>query len=151
MRNLFLILLFKCVGAPSCLSFVNSAGVRVVCFNIRTGDVVSIFTPDDSHFSMTCAALEAGCRVMVAKPLVLTLAEHHKSVELAREKNRLLLVEVHKRFDPIYADKWNFKTAKSASSPQHDLIDGNHGYNNESSLRSKSSLRKQGSILVFTR
>lgn len=104
MRNLFLILLFKCVGAPSCLSFVNSAGVRVVCFNIRTGDVVSIFTPDDSHFSMTCAALEAGCHVMVAKPLVLTLEEHHKLVELAREKNRLLLVEVHKRFDPIYAD-----------------------------------------------
>ena len=69
-----------------------------------SGDIVSVFTPDDTHFAMTKAALEHGCHVMVAKPLVLDFTQHQILATLANEKNRLLLVEVHKRFDPIYAD-----------------------------------------------
>ena len=68
------------------------------------GDLVSVFTPDDTHFEMTKAALEKGCHVMVAKPLVLDFQQHQLLSDLAKSKNRLLLVEVHKRFDPIYAD-----------------------------------------------
>ena len=68
------------------------------------GDVCSVFTPDDTHYDIILAALEAGLHVMATKPMVKTLAQHQALVEKAREKNVLLQIEVHKRFDPIYND-----------------------------------------------
>ena len=41
---------------------------------------------------------------MATKPMVKTLREHQLLVEKAKEKNVLLQIEVHKRFDPIYND-----------------------------------------------
>ena len=41
---------------------------------------------------------------MATKPVVKTLKEHQILVEKAKEKNVLLQMEVHKRFDPIYND-----------------------------------------------
>ena len=41
---------------------------------------------------------------MATKPMVKTLKEHQLLVEKAKEKNVLLQIEVHKRFDPIYND-----------------------------------------------
>ena len=70
----------------------------------RPGDVCSVFTPDDTHFEIILAALERGLHVMATKPMVKTLAQHQQLVEKAREKNVLLQIEVHKRFDPIYND-----------------------------------------------
>ena len=64
-----------------------------VCFSYL-GDLVSVFTPDDTHFEMTKEALERGCHVMVAKPLVLEFEQHKVLADLAMKKNRLLLVEV---------------------------------------------------------
>merc|ERR1719273_2210538 len=86
----------------------------------RPGDVCSVFTPDDTHFEIILAALERGLYVMATKPMVKTLAQHQQLVEKAREKNVLLQIEVHKRFDPIYNDarmriqklgKFNFFTS----------------------------------------
>jgi len=86
----------------------------------RPGDVCSVFTPDDTHFEIILAALERGLHVMATKPMVKTLAQHQQLVEKAREKNVLLQIEVHKRFDPIYNDarmriqklgKFNFFTS----------------------------------------
>ena len=50
------------------------------------------------------AALDRGLHVMATKPMVKTLKEHQLLVEKAKEKNVLLQIEVHKRFDPIYND-----------------------------------------------
>ncbi|MCH9812827.1 MAG: Gfo/Idh/MocA family oxidoreductase [Epsilonproteobacteria bacterium] len=68
------------------------------------GSAVLIFTPDDIHYEMTKDALEAGMHVLVAKPLVKTMQEHLTLEKIAHEKELLLMLEVHKRFDPIYAD-----------------------------------------------
>ena len=68
------------------------------------GDVVTVFTPDDTHFEVTMAAVERGCHVLVAKPLVKTVSEHLRLREAARRHNVLVAMEVHKRWDPIYAD-----------------------------------------------
>ncbi|MDY0401894.1 Gfo/Idh/MocA family oxidoreductase [Sulfurovum sp.] len=68
------------------------------------GSCVMVFTPDDTHFEIAREALEAGMHVLVAKPLVKTTAEHLALQKLAKEKGLLLMLEVHKRFDPIYAD-----------------------------------------------
>ena len=70
----------------------------------KPGDVCSVFTPDDTHFEIILAALEKGLHVMATKPVVKTLKEHQILVEKAKEKNVLLQMEVHKRFDPIYND-----------------------------------------------
>ena len=63
-----------------------------------------MFTPDDTHYDIIEAALERGLHVMATKPMVKTLKEHQLLVKKARDKNVLLQIEVHKRFDPIYND-----------------------------------------------
>ncbi|CAK9071827.1 scyllo-inositol 2-dehydrogenase (NAD(+)) [Durusdinium trenchii] len=70
----------------------------------KPGDAVTVFTPDDTHFEITKEAVSRGMHVLTTKPLVKTLAEHQELSRLARENNVLVMCEVHKRFDPIYAD-----------------------------------------------
>lgn len=72
--------------------------------NLPKGSAVLVFTPDDTHFTIAKEALELGMQVLVAKPLVKTVEEHKILMALSAEKNVLLMLEVHKRFDPIYAD-----------------------------------------------
>mmetsp|Transcript_19642 Transcript_19642/g.37483 ORF Transcript_19642/g.37483 Transcript_19642/m.37483 type:complete len:420 (+) Transcript_19642:122-1381(+) len=71
---------------------------------MRKGDVVTIFTPDDTHFPIAMACIEAGLHVLIAKPAVKTLAQHHELAAAARKHGVLVAVEYHKRFDPIYTD-----------------------------------------------
>eukprot|EP00929_Paragymnodinium_shiwhaense_P087501 TRINITY_DN47662_c0_g1_i1.p1 TRINITY_DN47662_c0_g1~~TRINITY_DN47662_c0_g1_i1.p1 ORF type:complete len:431 (+),score=110.40 TRINITY_DN47662_c0_g1_i1:74-1366(+) len=68
------------------------------------GDVCTVFTPDDSHFEITKAALERGLHCLVTKPMVKTVEQHKELARIAKEKGVLLQIEVHKRFDPIYED-----------------------------------------------
>lgn len=72
--------------------------------DFKPGDVAVIFTPDDTHFNIALACVNAGMHVMVTKPIVKTLDEHHQLAEAAKEKGVLVGVEVHKRLDPFYAD-----------------------------------------------
>ena len=70
----------------------------------HAGDVAIIFTPDDTHFSIALECINRGMHVMVTKPIVKTLEEHHALAQAAKEKGVLVGVEVHKRLDPFYAD-----------------------------------------------
>jgi D-galacturonate reductase len=72
--------------------------------DMTQGSAVLIFTPDDTHYEMAKDALMAGMHVLVAKPLVKTTKQHEALQKLAKEKGLLLMLEVHKRFDPLYAD-----------------------------------------------
>ena len=72
--------------------------------HLPKGSAVLIFTPDDTHFQIAKEALIEGMNVLVAKPLVKTTQEHQELQEIAKERGLLLMLEVHKRFDPIYAD-----------------------------------------------
>ncbi|KAG5178493.1 hypothetical protein JKP88DRAFT_183252 [Tribonema minus] len=74
----------------------------IACFN--PGDACTIFTPDDTHFKIALAAVKQGLHVMVTKPVVKTLDEHQQLYEAAKAAGVLVMVEVHKRFDPIYVD-----------------------------------------------
>lgn len=71
---------------------------------LDAGDVVTVFTPDDTHHAMAREALKRKCHVLVAKPIVQTLDHHLELVRLAEEQGVLCAMEVHKRWDPIYAD-----------------------------------------------
>jgi D-galacturonate reductase len=57
---------------------------------MSAGDVCIIFTPDDTHYMITMAAIERKLHVLVAKPVVKTLAEHLKLLEAAKEHNVLV-------------------------------------------------------------
>ncbi|YCM42349.1 Gfo/Idh/MocA family oxidoreductase [Verrucomicrobiaceae bacterium 227] len=71
---------------------------------LSPGDSVIIFTPDDLHFEMAHDAASRGLHVLVAKPIVKTLAGHDALIKIADEKNVTIAMEVHKRWDPIYSD-----------------------------------------------
>lgn len=70
----------------------------------KAGDVAIVFTPDDTHMAIALACIEKGLHVLVTKPVVKTLADHHALYEASLRNNALVAVEVHKRWDPIYVD-----------------------------------------------
>ena len=62
--------------------------------------ILSVHT--ELHYSMAIQALEAGVHVLVEKPLVLDLAEGEKLIDLASQKNLILMVAHVVRFMPPY-------------------------------------------------
>jgi D-galacturonate reductase len=72
--------------------------------DLEPGDIVTVFTPDDTHFAIAMEAVDRGLHVLVAKPIVKTLEEHLTLADAARRHGVLVAMEVHKRWDPIYAD-----------------------------------------------
>ena len=72
--------------------------------SMSPGDFVAVFTPDDYHYSIAQDAIERGCHVLLAKPPVKTLSEHLALIRAAESRGVLVAIEVHKRWDPIYAD-----------------------------------------------
>ena len=65
-------------------------------------DLIVVATPNDTHFSYTKAALEAGRHVVVDKPLTPTLKEAEQLVRLATEHNRLISVYQDRRWDGAF-------------------------------------------------
>lgn len=63
-------------------------------------DVMAVATPDNLHAEVILAALNAGVHVLTEKPMCLNLAEADQILEAARAKDRIVAVDMHKRFDP---------------------------------------------------
>lgn len=63
-------------------------------------DVVAVATPDHLHTPVILSALNAGAHVLAEKPLCLDIHEADQIVALARRKNRLVVLDMHKRYDP---------------------------------------------------
>ena len=68
------------------------------------GDVAIVTTPDQTHFTIAKAAIERGLHVLIAKPVVQTLEDHDALIALSHKHQVLVAGELHKRWDPIYAD-----------------------------------------------
>jgi scyllo-inositol 2-dehydrogenase (NADP+) len=62
-------------------------------------DLVVIATPNDTHFPLARAALEAGKHVVVDKPFALTSAEADALIALAAEKELVLTAFHNRRWD----------------------------------------------------
>lgn len=60
-------------------------------------------TPEDSHYPMTKAALQAGKHVFLEKPIAQTLAEADELIALAAAKGLKLTIGYSQRFKPQYA------------------------------------------------
>lgn len=63
-------------------------------------DVVAVATPDHLHTEVIVAALRAGAHVITEKPMCLEVQEADQIIQLARKKQRLVAVDMHKRYDP---------------------------------------------------
>jgi len=64
--------------------------------------VVVVATPNDTHFSYSKAALEAGRHVVIDKPLTPTMKEAEHLVRLAAERKRLISVYQDRRWDGAF-------------------------------------------------
>jgi predicted dehydrogenase len=63
-------------------------------------DVLAVATPDPLHAEVILSALKAGVHVITEKPMCLDTAEADRIIELARKGNRIVAVDMHKRYDP---------------------------------------------------
>ncbi|GAB3258702.1 oxidoreductase [Chitinimonas naiadis] len=62
-------------------------------------DLVVLATPNDSHYPLALAALQAGKHVVVDKPFTLTAAEAQSLLDAAQQHQRLLSVFHNRRWD----------------------------------------------------
>ncbi len=65
-------------------------------------DAAVVVTPDHAHTRVVLDALEAGLDVLVEKPLTMVTAEAVEIVEKARQLGRAVIVDFHKRYDPVH-------------------------------------------------
>jgi len=63
-------------------------------------DVVAVATPDHLHAPVILAALNSGCHVLAEKPMCLRTEEADQILELTQAKQRIVALDMHKRFDP---------------------------------------------------
>ncbi|QDU89780.1 putative oxidoreductase YdgJ [Pirellulimonas nuda] len=91
-------------GFPACDVQANPSAYKAALDGLNPGDIVTVFTPDDTHFEIAREAVERGMHVLVAKPIVKNLKEHLQLAIAAKRSDVLVAMEVHKRWDPIYAD-----------------------------------------------
>lgn len=67
---------------------------------LGTVDAVSIATPTVDHFPVASAFLEAGCHVLVEKPMTSSLEEADALIHLAEKNRKILFVGHTERFNP---------------------------------------------------
>jgi predicted dehydrogenase len=63
-------------------------------------DLLLVATPDHLHAAPVQAALERGVHVVVEKPMCMHAAEAAAIVRLARQRELIVGVDMHKRYDP---------------------------------------------------
>ena len=73
---------------------------RQMLRNMPDMDVVAVATPDHLHTEIILAALEAGAHVVTEKPMCLDINEADAILSVARLKQRIVGVDMHKRYDP---------------------------------------------------
>ena len=70
-------------------------------------DVVHVTTPNNTHYQIAKAVLEAGKHVIVEKPLAMNSKETAELVELAAKSGKVAAVNYNLRFYPLVAEAKN--------------------------------------------
>ena len=63
-------------------------------------DFLAVATPDHLHFEPTWHALKNDIHVVLEKPMTLQMTEADKIIELANERQLVVGLDMHKRYDP---------------------------------------------------
>lgn len=73
---------------------------RDILRDIPDIDLMAVATPDHLHTPVILAALKNGSHVITEKPMCLSIFEADKIIGLARRKDLIVAVDMHKRYDP---------------------------------------------------
>lgn len=65
-------------------------------------DAVVVCVPDEYHDQVCVDASEAGCHVLVEKPMALSVKATERMINAAKKASRLLMLGYMKRYDPAY-------------------------------------------------
>ena len=84
-------------------AMVATTDYRRLLDNDKLQAIVISSTPEDTHFPIAKAALEAGKHLFLEKPIGQTLAEADLLIELARAKNLKFTIGYSQRFNPKFA------------------------------------------------
>lgn len=71
---------------------------------LKIADAVSITTPTFTHYDLGMAALDAGCHVLIEKPIAVTVEQGRKLIKKAKAKRKVLEVGHIERFNPAYTE-----------------------------------------------
>ena len=78
---------------------VAAVGTIAEVLNDETIELVSIASPNETHFDLAKACLSAGKHVLVEKPFTATVAEAEELIALAKKQGKVLSVFQNRRFD----------------------------------------------------
>lgn len=86
-------------------------------------DIVDIVTPSHTHLEIATAALEAGCHLLLEKPMAIRIADCHAIVKLARERNRQVAVGHELRLSSQWGEIKRRIDAGAIGEPQYVLVE----------------------------
>ena len=64
-------------------------------------DVVHVLTPPSTHAALAVDALQAGCNVLVEKPMALSTREADRMMDAAHRARKIICVDHSRLFDPL--------------------------------------------------
>ena len=92
------------VDGPRARTFAERLGTRshasLAALREAGADVIHVLTPPDTHARLAAEALEAGCHVLVEKPLSTSVEDCQRVQALAERKSLLASVDHSLLFDP---------------------------------------------------
>ena len=86
-------------------------------------DLVDIVTPSHTHAAITLAALDAGCHVLLEKPMALTIADCRAMVERARSRGKHLAVGHEFRLSSQWGEIKRIIDRGVIGEPQYVLVE----------------------------
>lgn len=91
---------FEDITGQAPLAYFGEAPWTEILSDFPDLDVMAVATPDHLHTQPILAALAKGVHVLTEKPMCLTIQEADEIIKLALSKNRVVAVDMHKRYDP---------------------------------------------------
>lgn len=79
----------------NCQRFESLEAIAEAC------DAISVVVPTDKHYEVTKPLLNAGCHLLIEKPLCTNLKEASAILDLAKEKNRIIQVGHIEHYNPV--------------------------------------------------
>jgi myo-inositol 2-dehydrogenase/D-chiro-inositol 1-dehydrogenase len=86
-------------------------------------DIVDIVTPSNTHCEIACAALDAGCHVLLEKPMALTIDDCHAMVQRARTRGKHLAVGHEFRLSSQWGEIKKIIDRGVIGDPQYVLVE----------------------------
>lgn len=81
-------------GIPKCYSDFDQM------LSVEKPDVVHVATPPQSHFSLASSALDAGCHLLIEKPLAINSRDAARLIAQAERRSRKMTIGYTYYFDP---------------------------------------------------